>query len=290
MSEGVVYSSVLGILALTLFGWVVPSAVIKHLKLIKAFRNGEELVEPPEKGVSSRFVNVVDVIVLLLVFGLVYSAMPPSEVTEPVEGSGEITMGSLYSTLTMQTIFVMFVVIIMMWRVKPAKQLGISLKGKWNGLWWVPVTVFTSWGATALLMVVGYFDFLAQLLGESPLQKAVLVLRESENIPLVVLMSLVACVGAPVSEEVLFRGYVFPVIKGFIGKWGAIILSAALFSIFHYNLASLPTLFLMGGLLAYIYDRTKTIWVPIMAHMVFNSATVLAQIVSRYNPELMLEF
>jgi membrane protease YdiL (CAAX protease family) len=75
---------------------------------------------------------------------------------------------------------------------------------------------------------------------------------------------------APVAEELLFRGILFPFIRD-LGKprlafWG----TAVLFGAMHGNLAAFVPLVFFGALLAALYLRTGNLLAPMTAHALFN--------------------
>jgi membrane protease YdiL (CAAX protease family) len=81
----------------------------------------------------------------------------------------------------------------------------------------------------------------------------------------------VATIGfAPVAEEMLFRGILYPVIKqaGFprLAFWGVSLLFAAI----HTNLMNFLPLFLLAVLFTVLYERTNNLWAPIAAHALSN--------------------
>lgn len=87
----------------------------------------------------------------------------------------------------------------------------------------------------------------------------------------------VTLVGAPVTEELFFRGLVF---GGFSrwGFWPAALLSGLLFSLVHFDPGSVVPFFAIGVALAWLYQRSGTLWYPILFHFAFNavSFTILA--------------
>ena len=91
-----------------------------------------------------------------------------------------------------------------------------------------------------------------------------------------------AVVAAPLCEEIVFRGYFYPVLKRFSGAWPAAICSAIVFGAAHGQLTALLPLFIFGLLLVFIYEKTGSIWAPMAVHFCFNSATVLVQIAARH--------
>ena len=74
----------------------------------------------------------------------------------------------------------------------------------------------------------------------------------------------------PLSEETLFRGYLFRFLLQRNGAWTAYIVSAACFSAVHLHLPGLPTYFIVGLLFAYVLRRTSTLIAPMMGHVTYN--------------------
>jgi len=75
---------------------------------------------------------------------------------------------------------------------------------------------------------------------------------------------------APVAEEMIFRGYLYPILKRYLGILPGILLNAALFSVVHLNVAALPALFLFAVCLTLAYEYTGSILVNICMHGLFN--------------------
>ena len=97
------------------------------------------------------------------------------------------------------------------------------------------------------------------------------------------LTAVMAIVLAPVVEEVIFRGILYPAVKqvGYprLAGWG----TAFLFAAIHATPAIFLPLFLLSALLAHLYERTGTLLAPIATHIVFN----LANFLWLMNPRLM---
>ncbi len=90
-----------------------------------------------------------------------------------------------------------------------------------------------------------------------------------------VLMFLALCVGAPLMEELIFRGVLFSVASKFIHPVYAMVASSVFFGVIHNNLLVLIPLTLLGMVLAYVYQRTRSLLVPVMMHSMFNAITFL---------------
>ena len=70
----------------------------------------------------------------------------------------------------------------------------------------------------------------------------------------------------PVVEEVFFRGFVFAGLVPRLGVGRAAVVSAVVFSAFHLELAVLIPIFVTGLLLAWLYQRTGSLWPGVLAH------------------------
>ncbi|MDO8491069.1 MAG: CPBP family glutamic-type intramembrane protease [Dehalococcoidia bacterium] len=96
----------------------------------------------------------------------------------------------------------------------------------------------------------------------------------------VALFALLAVVVAPFAEETFFRGFVFSGLSRRFGFWGGAIISAALFAAAHASLGALIPIFLLGLLLAALYARTRSLWLPMTAHALYNGLAVLAVVLN----------
>lgn len=95
------------------------------------------------------------------------------------------------------------------------------------------------------------------------------------------LMVFLAVGVAPFVEELFFRGYAYPVLKRHLGK-RALWVSALLFASVHLYLINFLPIFLIGLLLARLYERTGTLAAPIVAHATANGAVaILAMLLQR---------
>jgi len=88
-------------------------------------------------------------------------------------------------------------------------------------------------------------------------------------------MLLVACVLAPVYEELLFRAGLYRFCRHRLGRGWALVISGVCFGALHGNWAGFLPLAMLGLGLALAYEATGSIRVPIIAHGLFNLNTVL---------------
>ncbi len=80
--------------------------------------------------------------------------------------------------------------------------------------------------------------------------------------------------GAAVAEEFIFRGVLYTALRRYLGKWGGAIISAMLFSAIHMVWANVIPLFLLGLLLAWLYERTGRLTAPMALHALNNAVTL----------------
>jgi uncharacterized protein len=87
-------------------------------------------------------------------------------------------------------------------------------------------------------------------------------------------------IGAPLVEEVMFRGTIFSVIRrSWFGQTGAVLFSAATWAVIHGGSAPwlfVFVIFLMGILLGVLLLRFGSLWVTVAVHAAWNAASTLA--------------
>ena len=97
------------------------------------------------------------------------------------------------------------------------------------------------------------------------------VLRVSMSIPGRITLGAAAILLAPVAEEILFRGILYPAVKqaGFprLALWGSVLLFAAV----HMNAVTFVPLAVLALVLTALYERTDNLLAPIAAHALFNT-------------------
>ena len=112
-------------------------------------------------------------------------------------------------------------------------------------------------------------------------QQTVILLQETTDLKELACFGVAAVVFAPLVEEILFRGILFPFMKK-IGPSGlAYMSSALLFAVIHINLVTFVPLFFLGLILAWLLEWTDNLLAPIAAHSVFNLANFLMLILGR---------
>lgn len=83
------------------------------------------------------------------------------------------------------------------------------------------------------------------------------------------------CILAPITEELIFRGMIYPLFKKSMGVFWACVISSLIFSFIHYNILSFSMLFVFSCCLTYIYERSNNILVPMASHSIFNGIMII---------------
>ncbi|MDA8038018.1 MAG: CPBP family intramembrane metalloprotease, partial [Actinomycetota bacterium] len=101
-----------------------------------------------------------------------------------------------------------------------------------------------------------------------------------------VVLSILVCAGSPLVEELFFRGLVLRALLGRLEHLGqrlapalSIVLSGLVFALAHFEALQLIGLAGFGIVLGYLAFRTGRLGSSIVAHVAFNSTTVIWYVV-----------
>lgn len=92
------------------------------------------------------------------------------------------------------------------------------------------------------------------------------------------LFALAVVIGAPLSEELLFRGFLLSALaKTQLGFLGGAILSTGLWAMLHaqYSAAGMVSVIVLGLTFSWILWRTGSLWVTIVCHGLYNALVLL---------------
>ena len=90
----------------------------------------------------------------------------------------------------------------------------------------------------------------------------------------IVLLGMSCVVGAPIIEELVFRGMIYPSLKRWLPRGYAIIITGAFFGVVHGNLAAVFPLMAFGSVLCIMRDRFG-LFTCIALHSLFNLHTFI---------------
>jgi membrane protease YdiL (CAAX protease family) len=122
----------------------------------------------------------------------------------------------------------------------------------------------------------GWLDWLTKLMDDKPdIQDKVKELQDIKDWGGRLSFMFTACVLAPVAEEMVFRGFLYPALKRFAHPWIAATVVAAMFAVIHLSLGALLPLFVLSLLLTLSYEWTGSLAVPVFVHAAFNLTNVI---------------
>ncbi len=236
----------------------------------------------PRGKVPVWFYQPVDLLGAALVFGI-FGGLSLAGAGVAEDGVSRLNAQTMWFNIGFQFLIAgMVAATVILRRVGLASWLGL----RWQGWPWMfliaPGTVVFMWLVFGGLQISGYVKWMESL-GVETVQDTVKLLQESSDPQVLGLMAFAAVVAAPLCEEIVFRGYFYPVLKKFAGMPVALVCSSLVFAAAHGNLTALLPLFLFGGVLVYLYEKSGSLWLPVAAHFCFNGATVLVQLALRYH-------
>ncbi len=125
------------------------------------------------------------------------------------------------------------------------------------------------------LLQRGSLEVLEQMGIEPGTQSAVEALRNLGRGPGMLVFIVITVVVAPLGEELLFRGVLYPAIKhaGYprLAWWG----TSAVFAAIHFNLPIFLPLLLLALVLVWLYEKTDNLLAPLAAHALFNATNLV---------------
>jgi membrane protease YdiL (CAAX protease family) len=134
-------------------------------------------------------------------------------------------------------------------------------------------------GSIALIAVIAAWDGMSRLMGRDIAPGFMVDVLKSAQADHALWLLLVAfCIGAPVSEEFLVRGFLYRGwSESFLRPVGAIVLSSLVWTAMHlqYDWFFFGEIFCIGLLFGYMRYRTGSIWVTVFMHALNNLAATL---------------
>jgi membrane protease YdiL (CAAX protease family) len=201
---------------------------------------------------------------------LFFLAMAAASAGRP---EGRIDMGSLGASLVLYFALVLLVVGFLVFRNFNIREaFGLGARG-WS---WVLIA-----GWLLMFLPLVYFvqslSYAISTPGQGP-QAIVDFLLKSSGWQARAAVFGIAVFAAPVTEELIFRGCLYGILRKSSGRIPAIVISSILFALIHGHLPSLPGLLVLAAGLALIYERCGSLWAPITMHAAFNGITIISAI------------
>jgi hypothetical protein len=88
-------------------------------------------------------------------------------------------------------------------------------------------------------------------------------------------MVLLGGVAAPFAEELVFRGVLYPLLRNRWGLWPGVLASSLIFAVIHGDIAVGVTAFVLGIILALVFEYSRSLWSAVLVHALNNSLKIL---------------
>ena len=111
---------------------------------------------------------------------------------------------------------------------------------------------------------VGCDDYASEQLCAYPREKGVLMLT-----------LIAVAVLAPIAEEIFFRGFLYGGLRRRMGALGAMLTSTLLFTALHFSLDAFIPIFVLGLFLAWLYERTGSLYPGMLLHAANNGLALV---------------
>lgn len=166
-------------------------------------------------------------------------------------------------------------IIIRLIQTAPSKEKTIFDPLQWLG--YILTAFVLTYSCNYLMQLGPVLNWFTETCGSPEIQEALSIFQEYSWVELMPHI-VSACIVAPLVEECLFRGMLYPCIKKFLKPTYAAIFTGFIFGAIHMALPQMLALSFLGAFLCFVYERVKTLWLPIIIHASFNGFNVLVSI------------
>lgn len=152
-----------------------------------------------------------------------------------------------------------------------ARKTALGL-GQRSRLWDLVLALAVGIGLFLASSLVGAIT--TKLFGSHPQPQALALTKHHGPLDFVLDFTSVS-VAAPIAEEIFFRGLVFTALAQRMPPWLAMLLSGAFFGLAHFEKYSFLAIFAIGIGLAWLYYRTRNLWLNVIAHATVNTISLV---------------
>ncbi len=207
-------------------------------------------------------------IVAQLVVALTISPFLPSLFDETADSS---VVGNFAYIVLFELLAISLVWIFMKWRKHDLAWLGLGNRPKLKNMW----LVLPAAGVYIVVSVVSFVvvDLLQTGVDLDQAQDVGFGSASSSTEVLLAFLALV--IATPIAEEILMRGFMFRNLNRAFGFVIAALISAAIFGILHGQVNLFIDTFVLGLALAWLVNKTDSLWPAIGLHMLKNGIAFL---------------
>jgi hypothetical protein len=227
----------------------------------------------PIPGVTWGFRDIVlGVIAALVVFFLLGATIVGSAMAAFGEDALETLLAEAAAVAVLDVVLVVTVLAVIARKGAGLRELGFAAprQGWPRMLGYIVLAYFAAIG------LVNIYGILIDVFGLDLLEPGQQLPDDFYDHDSVVILTGIAIVFmAPIAEEVFFRGFIFAGLRRYLNLPIAGSLSGALFALAHGDPGLILPFAGVGLVLAFVYERSGSLWAPIGVHFVFNSVSFL---------------
>jgi len=235
-------------------------------------RGGSKLVKDNE-NISWGLLEFVLTFGGVFIMGQLYAAM-----NQKTGGAANLLglANTQFNNFVLAFLFQFSVTILLVWLFTV-----VINRASWSDLGFqaVPAADFLSYGFMGGVGILGLVMILSaliyQLQPDIKPQDFEQMLKSAGSTQGFLVMLLLGAVLAPFYEEMLFRGMLYPAVRRYLGPTGGAVIAGLIFGLVHWDLWRTIPLAVGGMLFCYIYEKTGSILVTIVAHGTWNGIMAL---------------
>ncbi|MBR4944829.1 MAG: CPBP family intramembrane metalloprotease [Peptococcaceae bacterium] len=225
----------------------------------------------PGRWMMRRQMSLADGFIMLFLIFIVMNGIAESRIL-PVEMLARFLPGgaTVINKMLIQQIFQTLLMIgIVLWflhmRGATLKQIGLRPFQDDRWFFWSML-----WGMATFVIMLFVSAWMVKLYPQAEPQAAteMIMLAEGrwENWAVIFMVSILA----PLSEELVFRGYIYHSIRIHKGVWISILATSLMFGAMHYDLFRILPLSIAGMFLNIVSVRSGSLWGSMIMHGVWN--------------------
>jgi membrane protease YdiL (CAAX protease family) len=226
---------------------------------------------------ATRFTVGVAVFAWLLAY---VAALPLQGILISITGHGGEKSDTWPISMTVLSIFCLWIPFVGMLMIVSQRwgqghfQNDFKVRTRWIDLAGLPLGV-----ASQLLLVPAVYWPLQQIwpdaFSSDEIEQRARELLDKAHGGWIVVLVLVVALGAPIIEELVYRGLILQALQSRLNDWLALVIGSAWFALIHLQPVELPGLFAFALVLGICFQRTGRLGMSVFAHIGFNAAGLL---------------
>lgn len=182
-----------------------------------------------------------------------------------------ITQKYLISTIFQTTAVVLALVYFNIIKGVTWKEIGIRIEN------FTKILTYGVFGGIILFVLVVLAGLIMELIlpVKPSLQPFAKLVLEAKDFNDLVILLIIGAILAPIGEEIYFRGMVYPAFRKRWGLAAGMVISGIFFALLHFDILRFLPLLLGGIGLAYIYEKSGSLFACMLAHGLWNGVMIL---------------